>query len=160
VGLEGAKNLSQGANKTGGYETDNRTLRHFRFSQRCCLGFKFLQFRRAGDRIPVGARFSAPVQTGPGAYPASYTMGTRSFPGVKWPGRGVDHTPTSSAEVKEWVRLHSYSSPSPRASSTPHPHPRAFVACCRANSTMLRKIAGTSSVSGSQSWSLKLSAAL
>ena len=23
-----------------------------------------------------GARFSAPVQTGPGAYPASYTMGT------------------------------------------------------------------------------------
>ena len=27
------------------------------------------------------ARFSAPVQTGPGAYPASYTMGTGSFPG-------------------------------------------------------------------------------
>jgi hypothetical protein len=38
-----------------------------------------------------GARFSALVQTGPGAYPASYTMGTGSFPGVKWPGRGVDH---------------------------------------------------------------------
>jgi len=30
-----------------------------------------------------GARFSAPVQTGPGANPASCTMGTRSFPGVK-----------------------------------------------------------------------------
>ena len=29
-----------------------------------------------------GARFSAPVQTGPGAHPASCTMGTRSFPGV------------------------------------------------------------------------------
>jgi hypothetical protein len=28
---------------------------------------------------PVGARFSAPVQTGPGAYPASYTMGTGSL---------------------------------------------------------------------------------
>jgi hypothetical protein len=28
-----------------------------------------------------GARFSAPVQTGPGAHPASYTMGTGSFPG-------------------------------------------------------------------------------
>jgi hypothetical protein len=31
----------------------------------------------------VGARFSAPVQTGPGAHPASCTMGTGSFPGVK-----------------------------------------------------------------------------
>ena len=28
---------------------------------------------------------------GPGAYPASYTMGTGSFPGLKRPGRGVDH---------------------------------------------------------------------
>ena len=36
-----------------------------------------------------GARFSAPVQTGPGGHPASCTMGTGSFPGVKWPGRGV-----------------------------------------------------------------------
>ena len=44
-----------------------------------------------GDRIPVGARFSAPVQTGPGAHPASCTMGTRSFPGVK-SGRGVTLT--------------------------------------------------------------------
>ena len=41
----------------------------------------------------MGARFSAPVQTGPGAHPASCTMGTRSFPGVKRPGRGVDHPP-------------------------------------------------------------------
>ena len=30
-----------------------------------------------------GARFSATVQTGPGAHPASCTMGTGSFPGVK-----------------------------------------------------------------------------
>jgi len=29
----------------------------------------------------VGARFSASVQTGPGAHPASYTMGTGSFLG-------------------------------------------------------------------------------
>jgi len=28
-------------------------------------------------------RFSAPVQTGPLAHPASYTMGTGSFPGGK-----------------------------------------------------------------------------
>jgi len=36
---------------------------------------------RSGDRIPVGARFSAPVQTCPGVHPASYTLGTGSFPG-------------------------------------------------------------------------------
>ena len=38
-----------------------------------------------------GVRFSAPVQTGPGAHPASRTMGTESFPGVK-SGRGVTLT--------------------------------------------------------------------
>ena len=51
-----------------------------------------LRAGRSGDRIPVGARFSAPVQTGPGAHPASCTMGTGSFPGVK-SGRGVTLTP-------------------------------------------------------------------
>jgi len=29
-----------------------------------------------------------------------------SFPGVKRPGRGVDHPPPSSAEVKERVELY------------------------------------------------------
>ena len=53
----------------------------------------------------MGARFSAPVQTGPGAHRASYTMGTGSFPRVKRPGRGVDHPPAPSAEVKERVEL-------------------------------------------------------
>ena len=38
------------------------------------------------------ARFSAPVQTGPGAHPTSCTMGTGSFQGVK-SGRGVRLTP-------------------------------------------------------------------
>ena len=49
---------------------------------------------RSGDRIPVGggARFSAPVQTGPEAHPASFKMRTGSFPGVKC-GRGVTLTP-------------------------------------------------------------------
>ena len=37
-----------------------------------------LRAGRSGDRILVGARFSAPVQTGPGAHPASYTMVTGS----------------------------------------------------------------------------------
>ena len=47
-----------------------------------------------GPRIESrwGARFSAPVQSGPGAHPASCTMGTGSFPGVK-SGRGVTLTP-------------------------------------------------------------------
>ena len=56
-----------------------------------------------------GARFSASVQTGPGAHPTSYTMGTGSFPGVKRPESGVDHPPLSSAEVKERVELYLYS---------------------------------------------------
>jgi hypothetical protein len=42
-----------------------------------------------------------PIQTGPVAHPASYTMGTGSFPGVKRLGHGVDHPPSSSAKVKE-----------------------------------------------------------
>jgi hypothetical protein len=67
-----------------------------------------LRPERSGDRIPVGARISAPVQTGPGAHPASYIMGTVSFPGVKRPGRGVDHPLPFSAEVKERVELYLY----------------------------------------------------
>jgi hypothetical protein len=52
---------------------------------------------RSGDRILVGARFSAPVQTGPGAHPASYTMDTGLFPGGKVrPGGGVEQPPIYS----------------------------------------------------------------
>jgi len=40
----------------------------------------------------VRVRFPTPVQVGPGAHPASCTMGTVSFPGVK-SGRGVTLTP-------------------------------------------------------------------
>ena len=68
-----------------------------------------LRTGRSGDRISVGARFSGPVQTLPGAHPASYKMGTGSFPRVRRPGLGVDHPPTSSAEVKERVELYLYS---------------------------------------------------
>jgi hypothetical protein len=57
----------------------------------------------------VGARFSAPVQTGPGAHTASYTMGTGSL-------SGVDHPPSSSARVKERVEIYVYS---PSGSSWP-----------------------------------------
>jgi len=41
-------------------------------------------------------------------HPASYTMGTGYFPGVKRPGHGFFHPPTSSAEVRERVELHLY----------------------------------------------------
>jgi len=68
----------------------------------------------------VGARFPALVQSGPGAHPASYTMGTGSFPGIKRPWRGVNHPPPSSAEVKERVELYL-------------PPLWAFVACSRVN---------------------------
>jgi len=57
--------------------------------------------------------FSAPVQTCPGAHPAPYTMSTGSFTGVKRPGLGVDHPPTSSAEFKERVELYLYSPSGP-----------------------------------------------
>ena len=60
-----------------------------------------LRAGRFGDRIPVAARVSAPIQTGPGAYPASYTMGTGSFPEVKWPGHGVDHPPHLAPSLKK-----------------------------------------------------------
>ena len=60
-----------------------------------------LRTGRSGDRIPVGARYSASIHTGPGAYPASCTVGTVSFPGVKQPGRGVDHPPHLALRLKK-----------------------------------------------------------
>ena len=63
--------------------------------------------------IPGGGRFSASVQAGCEAHPASYTVGTGSFPGVKWPECGVGHPPPSNAEVKQRVEyLYSPSRPS------------------------------------------------
>ena len=77
---------------------------------------------RAGqyeDRIPVGARFSAPVQTCPGGHPASCTMGTALFLGAKRPGRGVYQPPplapsTGILSLLTW----------------------AFMACSRVNFTL------------------------
>ena len=65
----------------------------------------------------MGRIFSAPVQTGPGAHPASYTMGTGSFLGVKRPGLDVDHPLPSIAEVAP---------------------PWAFLACSRVTFTFNR----------------------
>jgi hypothetical protein len=46
---------------------------------------------RSWDEIQIGARFSTPIQTSPGAHPVPYTIGTRSFLAVKQPECGVDH---------------------------------------------------------------------
>ena len=50
----------------------------------------------------MGARFSAPVQKGPGVYPASCTMGT----GDKAAGRGADHPPAPKRRGHERVGLY------------------------------------------------------
>jgi hypothetical protein len=41
----------------------------------------WLRAGRSGYRISLGARLPAPFQTGLRAHPASYTMGTETFPG-------------------------------------------------------------------------------
>jgi hypothetical protein len=56
---------------------------------------------RSGNRIPVEGSFSAPVQTGPEAHPASCTIDTGSFPGVKRSERGVDHPPRLAPRLKK-----------------------------------------------------------
>jgi len=48
-----------------------------------------------------GARLSAPVQTGPEAFPASCTMDNGSFLGLKQPGRSVDHPPHLALRLKK-----------------------------------------------------------
>jgi hypothetical protein len=69
----------------------------------------------------VGARFFVLFQTGHGTHPAFYTVGTGSFPGVKRPGRGVDHPPHLALKLKnEWSCI--YLLPL-----------WAFVACYRVN---------------------------
>ena len=52
----------------------------------------------------MGAKFSEPVRTDPGAHPSSYVIGMESFPGIRRPGRGVDHPPTSTTRLKKEYR--------------------------------------------------------
>ena len=53
-----------------------------------------------GIESQCGQDFPHPYRPALGPTPASYTIGTGSFPGVKRPGRGVDHPPLSSTEVE------------------------------------------------------------
>jgi len=47
---------------------------------------------------PSGMRFF--VRSGPEAKPASCTIGIGSLPGVKWPGRDVEHPPALPSRVQ------------------------------------------------------------
>ena len=63
----------------------------------------------SGIETRWGARFSAPVPTGPGAHLASCTMGTGSFPGVETAGVWRWPSTPSCSEVKGRVALYLYS---------------------------------------------------
>ena len=47
----------------------------------------------SGDQIPVGARFSATVPTGTGPIHPPIQRVPGLLPGVRGPGRGVEHSP-------------------------------------------------------------------
>ena len=56
----------------------------------------------------VVARFSAPVHTSPGAQPASYTMSTEYFQGVRQPGRDVDQPHHLALRLKKEYSYNSW----------------------------------------------------
>ena len=67
-----------------------------------------------GNRIPVRANFSAPVQAGLTIHPAYSTTSTVSvFPGVKLVGHSFDQPPSCNAQDKERVALVVYSPSGP-----------------------------------------------
>jgi hypothetical protein len=61
---------------------------------------------RSGVRIPVGARFSAPVQTALDPAQTPVQGVPCPFPRINPPGRDVAHAPPPSAEVMEIVKLY------------------------------------------------------
>jgi hypothetical protein len=69
-----------------------------------------LDDREVGVRVPVGSRiFSSPRRPDRlCGSPKILSNGNRGlFPrGVKWPGREVDHSPPTSAEVKKSGSIH------------------------------------------------------
>ena len=85
---------------------------HFWEELVCCVGWESWVsiVSRFGLDSPgiesVGGKSFRTCPESPGAHPASYSMGTRSFLGAKWLGCGIDHPTPSSAEVKERVELY------------------------------------------------------
>jgi hypothetical protein len=91
------------------YETILNTLMFF-----TCFDKRYDKSIRAepsGDRIPVGGKIFHTRPDRPWGPSSLLYNGHRvSFPGVRWPGRGVNHPPPSSAEDEERVELYLYTS--------------------------------------------------
>ena len=80
-----------------------------------CLSYIYIYIYGPGSSVSIATDYGLdgpgtesrwgrdipPVQTGPGNHPASCTMGTGSFPGVKC-GRGVTLTPHSLLAPRSW----------------------------------------------------------
>jgi len=62
-----------------------------------------LQTELSRDRILLGRDFLQPSR------PASYTMGTESFPGLKGLRHGINYLLPSSVQVKQGTELYHYS---------------------------------------------------
>jgi hypothetical protein len=72
-------------------------------------------------RVTLGPRILAPFQTGPVSHSAFYEMGNTSpSPGIKQPGRGLNHPNPSSTGDEKRVQL--YLKPPPLC---------AFMTYCR-----------------------------
>jgi len=69
-----------------------------------CIIYLFVLFIFV-DRIPPAPGISAPIQTDPGAHPASYTNCTGLLPGGKAAGAWRSPLTPFSAEVKERVEF-------------------------------------------------------
>ena len=79
--------------------------------QICILSIHLFIYMWAGQfgiRMSMGGRFSPPVLTGPGAHPASCTVGTGSLKRIEQPMCGLYLSP-SSAIVKEMLEPFPYS---------------------------------------------------
>jgi hypothetical protein len=86
-----------------------------------CVSLLYIQFCGSGSSVsittdyrldgpgsnPGGDEIFPPVQSCPGAHPASCKMGTRSFPGVKC-GRGVLLTTHTRIVSWSWNRIELY----------------------------------------------------
>jgi hypothetical protein len=83
------------------YNSHNENLKIYNCILNICRYSDSLRAGRSGDRVLVGARFSARPDRPWGPHSLPYN-GYRVFPGGKVrPGRAADHSPPSSAKVLE-----------------------------------------------------------
>jgi hypothetical protein len=76
-----------------------------------CIALRFTIYSQT--KIVNFLKDSKPILKSVVNFSASCTMGTWPFPGVKQPGRVIDHPPPSSDEVKERVEKYLYSPSGP-----------------------------------------------